>query len=495
VLTFGDLVSSQSHPLAAVDHVPTVAPLDLTILVLFLGGTVAYGLWQGRRNRTTAAYFLGERNLPWWTVMLSVVATETSVLTFISVPGLAYRGNWHFLQLALGYVLGRVAVSYILLPLYYKEGVTSIYQFIGERFGQLVQKVTSAIFMVTRVLADGVRFFATALLVQTLLPLSLVQAVLLMGGVTLVYTLAGGIKAVVWMDSFQFVLYLGAAVVSLIVLNGLLDGGLPGGWAALGAAGKLELFNFQSDGPLFASTNAYLFPAAVIGGGILSFASHGVDYMMVQRVLATRSLKEGRLALVGSGLFVLFQFSLFLLLGGFLWVLFGGADLGVDREFPRFIAAYLPVGLKGLLLAGVLAAAMSTLSSSINSLASSTVNDWLVRKDDLRLSRLISFGWGLVLMGVALLIDARDNPVVVLGLQIASYTYGGLLGLFLLGRLEEEIHPAALISGLLGAAAMVLWLRSMGIAWTWWILAATLFNMALAWSLNRLLGLVRGGKR
>lgn len=465
----------------------TLAPLDLLILVLFLGGTVAYGLWMGRSNRTTAAYFLGERSLPWWAVMLSIVATETSVLTFISVPGIAYRGNWFFLQLAIGYILGRVAVTYFLLPLYYVKGVTSIYEYIGRRFGTMVQKTASAIFLVTRILADGVRFFATALLVQTLLPLTLVQAILLMGSVTLVYTLAGGIKTVVWMDSFQFILYLGSAIISLVIIHGLIDGGLGAGLATLKDAGKLAFLNFRPEGSFFAASNAYLFPAAVLGGGFLSFASHGVDYMMVQRVLGTRSLRAARMALIGSGAFVMLQFALFLLLGGFLWVLFEGVPLGVDEEFPRFIAGYLPAGLRGILLAGVLAAAMSTLSSSINSLASSTINDWIKRTDDLRLSRLVSLGWGIVLMVVAALFESKETPVAILGLQIASYTYGGLLGLFLLGRMKIDFHPGALVAGLIGAAVMVLWLRSMGIAWTWWIIAATAFNMSLAWSLNLLL--------
>jgi len=465
----------------------TLAPLDLLILVLFLGGTVAYGLWMGRSNRTTAAYFLGERSLPWWAVMLSIVATETSVLTFISVPGIAYRGNWFFLQLAMGYILGRVAVTYFLLPLYYVKGVTSIYEYIGRRFGGMVQKTASAIFLVTRILADGVRFFATALLVQTLLPLTLVQAILLMGTVTLVYTLAGGIKTVVWMDSFQFILYLGSAIISLVIIHGLLDGGLGAGFATLQDAGKLAVLNLRPDGSFFAASNAYLFPAAVLGGGFLSFASHGVDYMMVQRVLGTRSLKAARMALIGSGAFVMLQFALFLMVGGFLWVLFEGVPLGVDEEFPRFIAGYLPAGLRGILLAGVLAAAMSTLSSSINSLASSTINDWIKRTDDLRLSRLVSLGWGIVLMVVAALFESKETPVAILGLQIASYTYGGLLGLFLLGRMKIDFHSGALVAGLIGAAGMVLWLRSLGIAWTWWIIAATAFNMSLAWSLNLLL--------
>jgi len=463
----------------------TIDPLDIWILTFFLGGTVLYGIWSGRYSKTTRAYFLAERNLPWYAVMFSLVATETSVLTFISVPGLAYRGNWFFLQLAFGYIIGRVAVSLLLLPLYYAKGITSIYQYIGQRFGVQVQKVTSAVFLFTRILADGVRFFATALLVQTLLPLSIPQAVLLMGGVTLVYTLAGGIRSVVWMDTVQFILYLGCGLLSLWFIHDIIAGGLGAGLSQLAEAGKLGVANLTLEG-IFSDKTPYTFIAAVLGGAFLSFASHGTDYMMVQRILSTRSIKSARMALVGSGVFVAFQFALFMLVGGLLWVVFKGEAIGVDQEYPRFIATYLPTGLKGVLLAGVLAAAMSTLSSSINSLASSTVNDWLKRTDDIRLSRLVSLGWGVVLMGTAMVIMLlpRENAVVVLGLQIASYTYGGLLGLFLLGRTGTRFRPAALITGLLGAAGAVLVLKGFDIAWTWYIVVATAVNVGLAYGVE-----------
>ncbi len=315
----------------------TVDPLDIWILAFFLGGTVVYGIWSGRYSKTTSAYFLAERNLPWYAVMLSVVATETSVLTFISVPGMAYRGNWFFLQLAFGYILGRVAVSLLLLPLYYARGITSIYQYIGQRFGVQVQKVTSAIFLFTRILADGVRFFATALLVQTLLPLTIPQAVLLIGGVTLVYTLTGGIRSVVWMDTVQFVLYLGCGLLSLWFIHDLIDGGLGAGLSQLAEAGKLEVANITLEG-IFSDKTPYTIIAAILGGAFLSFASHGTDYMMVQRILSTRNLGAARLALVGSGVFVTFQFALFMLVGALLWVVFQGETLRVDTEYPRFIA-------------------------------------------------------------------------------------------------------------------------------------------------------------
>jgi SSS family solute:Na+ symporter len=467
-----------------------VGILDILIIVVFLAGTLAYGIWSRRYSKTTTAFFLAERTLPWYAVMFSVVATETSVLTFVSVPGMAYRGNWFFLQLAMGYIIGRIGVSLILLPLYYGTGVTSIYQYIGKRFGKTVQKVTSGVFLLTRVLADGVRFFATAKLVQVLLPMSIVEAVLLLGGVTVIYNLAGGIRTAVWMNTVQFLLYLGSGVIAIIFAHFVIDGGISSGVSQLYDAGKLGFVNLSVKG-IFSAETPYTFIAALLGGAFLSFASHGVDYMMVQQVLSTRKLSAARMALVGSGVFVLFQFALFMLVGGLIWVVYGGEPLGVDRELPRFIVDYLPTGLRGILMAGVLAAAMSTLSASINSLSSSTVNDWLKRTDDLRLSRFVSLGWGLILMVVASLLRSENSPVVELGLQIASFTYGGLLGMFLLGRTGRSFHPAGLITGLLGAAAAVLIIRGLGIAWTWYIIVATAVNIALAYGVNTVVKLVR----
>ena len=456
-----------------------MASIDLIIIALFLIGTIAYGVYTARDNKTTQAYFLADRQLPWWAVMLSVVATETSVLTFISVPSIAYRGNWFFIQLALGYIIGRIAVSYILLPLYYAKEITSIYEFVGERFGTLVQKVSSGIFLITRILADGVRFFATALLVSTLLPLTMLQAVLLIGTVTLIYTMFGGIKAVVWMDALQFSIYLGAGLISLVIINGLIAGGLSAGVTQLGSAGKLAILNFSATDMLSISA-PYGFFAALLGGAFLSFASHGVDYMMVQRLLSTNSLGSARKALIGSGIFVTMQFSLFMLIGGLLWIVFDGQTIPADQEFPRFISNHMPVGLRGILLAGVLAAAMSTLSSTINSLAASTVTDWLRKDVPVRISRSIALFWGLVLMVVALSFTSNDSPVVILGIEIASYTYGGLLGLFLLGRTKRNYPPLALIAGLVMAALAVLGLKSMGVAFTWFISIALAVNMATA---------------
>ena len=454
--------------------------IDLFIILIFLAGFSIYGIYQSRFNKSSEDYFLGGRNLPWPVAMLSIVATETSVLTFISVPGLAYRDDWFFLQLAIGYIIGRVIVSLFLLPQYFKSGVNSIYEIIGHKFGPEIQKVASGVFLITRVLADGVRFLATAVVVQVITGWSLTLAVLVIGAVTLIYTLSGGIKTVVWVDSIQFILYLFGGVASIFILLNYIDQSLFEAISALSGQGKLDIFNWKGD----LLREPYLFISALLGGALLSFSSHGVDYMMVQRVLGTKDLDSAQKAMIGSGIFVFIQFCVFLLAGSLIFVLMGGVELERDREFTSFIVNYLPIGLKGVLLAGVLSAAMSTLSSSINSLASSTVTDWLGGNQSIQKSQIISLIWGLILIGIALLFDESDSAIVIVGLQIASFTYGGLLGLFLLSKINRKFHPISLVAGLVASLLIVFYLNQIGIAWTWFIGIAVVVNFTVTHIVN-----------
>jgi SSS family transporter len=435
-----------------------------------------FGLWQARLNRTTEDYFLASKTIPWVVAMGSIVATETSVLTFVSIPGFAYRDNWFFLQLAFGFIVGRILVSFILLPSFFEKGVQSIYEIIGDRFGSGLQKIASGVFLFTRVLADGVRFLATAVIVQAITGWSITTAVLIIGIITLSYTLLGGLRTIVWLDTFQFFLYLAGAMISIVFILNAMEIGFGQMISDLFSAGKMNILRWGEGNPFM---NAWAFPSAFFGGTLLSFASHGSDYMMVQRVLGCRSLQDARKAMIGSGFFVFFQFSLFLLVGSMLFQYLEGIELTKDREFAVFITQHLPIGLKGILLAGVLSAAMSTLSSSINSLASSTMTDWL-KKQSLNLAKQVSFGWAIVLVGMAVLFDESDTALVELGLQVASFTYGGLLGLFLLSKFNTKIHPASAIIGLIGSLAIVLYLKTTGIGWTWFIGFAVITNLVLA---------------
>ncbi len=445
--------------------------VDYLIIVLYLAGMIAFGLIVSGRQRSTADYFLGGRQIPWWAVMFSVVATETSTLTFISIPAVAYGGSLVFLQITLGYILGRTVVSIFLLPRYIKGQLATAYQFLGQRFGSSIRNIASTTFMVTRLLADGVRLFASAIPVAIILRLAGIQlsnlniyliSILIISGVTLLYTYMGGIKAVVWMDVIQMGVYIGGACLAVGIILASLPLGLSDALGFVQSLGKLKFFDlgFNLSFKEFLAS-PYTFLIALLGGAVFSIASHGTDQLIVQRLLTTRNLRSSQKALIGSGIVVTLQFALFMFIGLLLYVFYRGqapAQLGLattDEIFAKFIVEEIPSGLSGLIVAAILAAAMSTLSSSINSLASSTIIDiykpYLGKrsspKKDLRVSRLITLAWGLIITGSAYIFailqtqSEGERPAVVeLGLGIASYTYGGLLGVFLLGILSKKTN-------------------------------------------------------
>ena len=396
--------------------------------------------------------------------MMSIVATETSVLTFISVPGIAYRGNWYFLQLSFGYILGRFLVSKFLLPLYFSSNITSIYELIGSRYNKSLQRLASILFLCTRVLADGVRFLATAVIVQVLTGWSLEISVVLIGLVTVLYSVSGGLKAILLIDSIQFLIYLSGG---LIVIIFILFSDTFNGFQNLFTYQKFDIFKTVTDDFMYDS----LFVInAFIGGMLLSFASHGVDYMMVQRVLSCKDLKSAQKAMIGSGFFVLLQFSIFLFAGSLIWQYMGGVELIKDREFSTFVLEYLPLEVRSIMIVGVLSAAMSTLSSSINSLASSTAIDVFKEKISLCQSRLLSVFWAFILILIAIAFDETDEALVYVGLRIASITYGGLLGIFLIYHFNSKIDSIQIILGLIASIIIAVLLLKVGIAWTLHIL-------------------------
>ena len=450
--------------------------IDQSVIIFFLLSFSIYGIWQAKNNQTSKDYFLAGKNLPWPVAMFSIVATETSVLTFISVPGLAYRGDWFFLQLAFGYMIGRILVSVFLLPQYFEAGVVSIYEVIGFRFGELFQKIASLIFLITRVLADGVRFLATAVIVQVITGWPLFIAVLVIGAVTLIYTLSGGIKTVIWIDSIQFILYLLGGLISVAIALNYLEIPLFEIISNLSSSNKLKIFTFE--GNLF--YDPYFFLSAIIGGIFLSFSSHGIDHMMVQRVLSTKNIKSAKKAMIGSGIIVFLQFTIFLFAGSLIYLVTNNMDIQKDREFTYFIVNFLPTGVKGLLLAGVLSAAMSTLSSSVNSLASSTITDWFKKKQSIKTSRIVSMAWGAILILIALVFNESNTAIIVVGLEIASFTYGALLGLFMLSKMKRNFLPISLIGGLLSSLIIVFGLKYMGFAGTVFIGIAASSNIFVA---------------
>lgn len=446
----------------------------------------AWGAWLGRGARTGDDYFLGGRDLPWPAVLLSVVATETSTLTFLSIPGISYAGTLGFLQIALGYMVGRIAVAIWLLPAYRTGRLRTAYELMEERFDAGTRRLTSGIFMITRLMADSVRLFATAIPLSLVTGWSLAVSVVVIGVVTFLYTYAGGLRSVVWVDATQMALYTVGGIVALVVLGQV----VPGGWAAIleGAsdAGKLRFLDLSLD-----FGRPYTLWAGLAGGAFLSMGSHGTDQLIVQRLLACRDLESSRRALVGSGVVVFAQFALFLLVGLGLWAYFGGAPFErSDEIFARFILDAMPSGLRGLLIAAVFAAAMSTLSSSINSLASASAYDfWAAshRSADeealLRVGRRFTCMWTvlLVLAAIAFIPISRDSPAVEVSLGIASIIYGGLLGAFALARFAPRADAVAarvgMITGIL--AVLVLWATARSaVAWPWFVLIGTAITLA-----------------
>ncbi len=443
------------------------SPIDYIVIVVYLAGVAGIGIWIAGRQTSTSDYFLGSRDIPWWAVLFSVVATETSTLTFISIPAVAYGGNLTFLQITLGYIIGRILVSIYFLPKYYEGNLSTAYQFLGNRFGQSMRNAASTTFMVTRLLADGVRLFATAIPLAVILRFGgafigwsdlevYLLSIIVISFITVLYTLIGGIKAVVWMDVMQMAVYIGGALLAgVIMINGM-PGGFSGAMDMASQANKLQVLNFGFGLPFEEFiAQPYTFFTALIGGAVFSVASHGTDQLIVQRLLTTRNLKDSQKALVWSGVVVALQFALFLGIGLLLYGFYNAQSpesLGLvttDEIFAKFIVEQLPVGLSGLIVASLFAAAMSSLSSSLNSLASSTTLDLYkpyfgqdnTKAEDLKISRIITIIWAIILTGSAfffafLQLQEGERPAVVeLGLGIASYTYGGLLGAFLLGRL------------------------------------------------------------
>lgn len=461
-------------------------PLDYAIVALYLVGVTVAGILISGRQRSSRDYFLGGKELSWWSVGFSIVASETSTLTFISIPGLAYRGNLFFLQLAVGYFIGRLIVAAVFIPAYYCGDLETAYDFLGKRFGLPLRKFTSSVFIVTRVLASGVRLFATAIPVHLITGLDYPASILLIGGFTLLYTYLGGLKAVVAMDVVQLFIYLGGAVAAMVLILHR----LPHGWADvvafahLGGQDKFALVNLTGGGGIMGFlASPYTLLGGLLGGTFLTMASHGTDQMLVQRLLGCRTRTESQKALILDAAFIVLQFAFFLLLGLCLYAFYGGASLAQlglkssDEVFPKFIVENLPTGLAGLVVAGVLASAMGTLSSSISSLASSTYLDLfkatargqaLDEQGEVRWSRLFTLLWGALLIGGALLFTDTRNPVVELGLKIASFTYGGLLGVFFLGLLPTRTDQFDATAGFIcGLLAMVLVLAFTRIDFTW----------------------------
>src|SRR5690349_14598857 len=388
--------------------------LDLGVILAYLAGITWFGARFRTGQKTLRDYFLGGRTAPWWAICLSIVSAETSTLTIVGTPALAFTGNLGFLQIVLGYLLARIVISILFLPHYFRGEMFTAYELMRRRFGERIRKLTASIFLVTRAMAEGVRVFAISLVISIVLGTGEVASIVLITVLTLVYTFEGGMTAVIWTDVVQMTLYVLGAVLSFAVILGK----IPGGWehvaAVAGAAHKFTVFDFHFSPDMHFFSRPYTFWAGVAGGCFLTTASHGTDQLMVQRLLSARSEAQSRLALLASWAVIFFQFGLFLLIGILLFVHYHDAGqpapAQTDRIYPEFIWRNLPVGLAGLVMAAILAAAMANLSAALNSLSSTTVVDFYrplapgrPESHYLKLARLATVGWGAVLLGIGIL--------------------------------------------------------------------------------------------
>ncbi|MGA7292063.1 MAG: sodium:solute symporter [Terriglobales bacterium] len=489
--------------------------IDLLIIAVYLAGITLFGLRFRKRQRTMRDYFLADRDIPWWAISLSIVAAETSTLTIISIPGLAYDSNLTFLQVVMGYVIGRVIISFVLLPQYFRGELYTAYQLIERRFGPELRTVTAGLFLLTRAAAEGVRVYAVSIVVSIALGTGEVASIAIITLLTLIYTFEGGLAAVIWTDVVQTFIYIGGTLVGLITILHL----VPGGWSSVeaiaGALHKFQVFDthlFNSAG-LGAATSThwlrlglsrpYTLWAGIIGGTFLTTASHGTDQLIVQRLLAARNQRQSVLALLSSGLAVFLQFGLFLFVGVMLFAYYrvpSSAFGRADRIYPTFIVTRMPHGIAGLLIAAILAAAMSNLSAALNSLSSSSIVDFYLRfrqgsgvsasseageVQRLRLARLTTVVWALVLFALAVLALHRVGRVVEVGLQIASVAYGALLGVFLLGVLTRRANQRGAMVGMICGFTVELYLWGWSqVAFTWWVAIGTSVTFGIGYLMS-----------
>jgi solute:Na+ symporter, SSS family len=471
------------------------ATIDYIIIAAYLVGVAIFGIISGGKQKSIQDYFTGSQKIPWWAVCFSIVAAETSALTFISIPGLAYLTNLNFLQVTFGYLIGRILVAKILLPQYSKGNLKTAYTFLETRFGGKTRSFASVVFIFTRTAADGVRLFATAIPIYLMLNIDPMIAIFIVAMVSLVYTYTGGIKGIIWVDVIQMTIYVGGALIAGVFIISLLPGNISSTLSSSEIYEKLSILNFGFDNGLSGFlTDPYTLIGGLIGGAFLSMASHGTDQLVVQRLLAIKDLKGSQKAIVGSGIIVIMQFAIFLFLGVLLFAFYGPMDLRSDEIFPKFIIEVLPIGLTGVIIAALLAAAMSTLAGSMSSLSSSLMMDLylpltkknLDDKQKLRVSRLFTIMFGFLLVLSAFFFKESSKAVVEIALSIASFTYGGLLGTFLLGILFKKSKQEDALAGFVAGIFIMITVISLNlVAWTWYTFVGVLATLIVGGLLSK----------
>jgi len=480
--------------------------LDLIIIFGYLIGIVLFGTWFGRKQKTTSDYFLGDRSVPWWAVAFSIVATETSTITFISVPGIAFSrgGNFQFLQLVFGYLLGRIVISLLFIPSYFRGQLLTVYQLLDRRFGGKIKVLAASLFVVMRNIADGIRLLLTAIVLAAVYvsfqptanaEIIIIASIVLIGVAMIVFTYFGGMEAVIWVEVIQLGIYIAGAIAAALVLIGAINGGLGTATTVASQYGKFSLFDFS-----FSATKTFTFWSGLIGGCFLTMSTHGTDQYLVQRYLCTDRPRKAIVALLTSGAIVLGQFIGFLFIGALLFAFYHPFTDSAyttatsvafpftagDRVFPDFITRFMPSGLAGLVVAAIFAAAMS---SSLNSIAATAVNDLYKpiqpkRSDQhyLKVSHVLTLVWGVVQILVALAVRNQPGSALSNALSIASLINGPILGVFLVGTFLRRVsQPPALIGMLTSCAAMLYVFLKTPIAWTWYVFLGSTVTFVVAW--------------
>jgi SSS family solute:Na+ symporter len=470
--------------------------VDLAVIAAYLLFITWFGARFKEKQASLKDYFLGGRGAPWWAIAFSIVSAETSTLTVIGTPALSFGGNFTFLQLIMGYLLGRIVISILFLPQYFRGEMFTAYELMQRRFGQRIRKFTAGIFLILRALAEGVRVFAISIVVSVVLGTGEVASICVIVCLTLVYTFEGGMTAVIWTDVVQMFLYVGGAVASFFLMLQLIPGGWPHVAELAGAANKFQVFDFRFSLSAAFFHRTYSFWGGLLGGCFLTTASHGTEQLLVQRLLAARNLRESRLALFSSWVVVMFQFTLFMTIGILLFTIYHDTgrkpDAVMDKAYPDFIWHHLPTGLAGLVIAAILAAAMSNLSAALNALSSTTIMDFIkpLRPSFsearlLKLAKWATVAWGVILCSVGLL--ARHwGSVLEAGLSIASVLYGALLGVFLLGVLTKRPDERAAIIGMSAGLITTVVLRPY-VAYTWYVITGSLATFGVGYAASLVL--------
>ena len=464
----------------------SLSSIDYLVIGVYLVAITAFGSWFARYQKTTRDYFLTGRSIPWWAICFTIVATETSTLTFIGIPATAYAGNMTFLQLAIGYVIGRVLVSVLFIPAYFRGELFTSYELLQRRFGTRVKTLAAIIFLITRSLADGIRLFTTALVISVVTPLPVTWVVVVLGAAMIVYTMRGGVSAVIWTDVVQMFVYIaGAGAVAIALLNRI-----PGGWEEVVRVGR-ETGRFAVIDVSLDLTKAYTLWAGVFGGVALTLATHGTDQFLVQRLLSARGARDAARGLILSGFIVFAQFVLFLLIGVMLYTYYLHAPLPqtlarTDQILPVFVVNELSHGLAGFIVAAIVAAA---LSPSLNAMAATTVSDFYLpyinptadQATQMRVSKQATVAWGIVQLAVAIGAQFMERSVLDAGLAVLGFASGAVLGAFLLGTLVPSVTErdtfAGMIAGLIVMTG-VWWGTS--IAFTWYVLIGSVTTCVVA---------------